>query len=144
MYCVVDASVVAKLFFPEIHHPHAAKFFRYALKNRWQLIAPSLTDYEIGNICWKKVRRKEINSDEAIEILQNFRELFLSRIEITPLLEKIANLSFKTQSTFYDSAYLLLARELNTKFVTGDEAFFAKANKYFPENVVLLWEVNEL
>ncbi len=144
IYYIVDASVLAKLFFPEPQHNSAKIFFKHSFRNNWQLIAPFLIDYEFGNICWKKVQRNEITHNEATEILNNFQRIFLTRIDMISFIKDILKIAIQTQSTFYDSSYLVLARILNTKFITADEAFLRKIADKFPENIICLKDIDQI
>ena len=55
MKVVVDASVAAKWFLPEIHSDAAARLLDPAIA----LYAPDLIVPEFGNILWKKIRRRK-------------------------------------------------------------------------------------
>ena len=55
---VVDASVAAKWFLPEIHSPAAERLLDPSIV----LCAPDLIVPELGNIVWKKLRRNEITT----------------------------------------------------------------------------------
>ncbi|MEO8383259.1 MAG: type II toxin-antitoxin system VapC family toxin [Acidobacteriota bacterium] len=61
MKVVVDASVAAKWFLPEIHSDAAARLLDPTIA----LYAPDLIVPEFGNILWKKIRRAEITPVEA-------------------------------------------------------------------------------
>ena len=62
---VVDASVVAKLFFEEEHSGRSAALFRRASR----LLAPDLVWAELGNVVWKRASRAEITDVQATLIL---------------------------------------------------------------------------
>ena len=65
---VVDASVAVKWFVPEIQSAAAERL----LDPEIVLSAPDLILSELGNTLWKKVRRLEITSHEAEEIVTAF------------------------------------------------------------------------
>lgn len=140
-YYIIDAGVVAKLFFPEPFHNEAIIFFQDLIHNNYQLLAPSLIDYEFGNICWKKFYRGEINAKESQQILKDFQQLPINRIDVTLILNTIFDFSLKLKSTFYDSSYLVLALELKGKFVTADEKFFQKVKRSFPDSINILSKI---
>ena len=135
---VIGASVVAKLFFPEELSDQSKKLFQNALKSNWQLLAPKLVDYEFGNICWKRVKHGELKEIEAIEIIQNYQKINLNKIDIDNFIPNILALAINTQTTFYDCSYLILATELNTKFITADDSFAKQMQNYFPKQMVSL------
>lgn len=67
-FVVVDASVVAKWYVPEIHTISALKL----LDGTFGLCAPDLLPSELGNILWKKVQRGEIGQERAEEIIADY------------------------------------------------------------------------
>ena len=56
MQCVVDASVAAKWFLPELHKDKAEELLRDFLDEKLDLIAPDLIISEVGNILWSGAR----------------------------------------------------------------------------------------
>jgi predicted nucleic acid-binding protein len=118
---VVDASVVVKWFVPEIHSESAARL----LDAEIALFAPDLIGPEFGNILWKKVRRREVERDEADEIMAAFATL---PFEIRPsaiLLPSAFELAMELDRTVYDSLYLALAVAEGCALITADAKFHA-------------------
>lgn len=118
---VVDASVVAKWFVPEIHSEAAVRW----LESEIALYAPDLIGPEFGNILWKKVRRGEIGRAEAREIMVAFAKL---PFEIRPsslLLSSAFELALELDRTVYDSLYLALAVAEDCALITADAKFHA-------------------
>jgi predicted nucleic acid-binding protein len=118
---VVDASVVAKWFVPEIHSEAAVRL----LESDITLYAPDLIGPEFGNILWKKVRRAEIGRAEAHEIMVAFAKL---PFEIRPsslLLSSAFELALELDRTVYDSLYLALAVAEDCALITADAKFHA-------------------
>ena len=118
---VVDASVVAKWFVPEIHSEAAARL----LDAEIALYAPDLIGPEFGNILWKKVRRHEIEREEADEIMTAFAKL---PFEIRPsvlLLSSAFELANELDRTVYDSLHLALAVAEECALITADAKFHA-------------------
>jgi len=114
--CVVDASVVAAAFFRE-PYAHAA---RRLLASGAELHAPDLVWAELGNVVWKRRRRREIDESEAVELIRDMLTLPLS---ITPgevLLDAALRLAMRTGRTVYDCLYLALAVDQRTRLVTSD------------------------
>lgn len=113
---VVDASVAVKWFLPE----DLATEARQLLAPEYQLLAPDLLWAELGNVLWKKHRRREVDRHLAIRLLRD-----LSRVPIkyhasqdwaTPALE----LAIRHGVTVYDGLYLALAAGNACHVVTAD------------------------
>jgi predicted nucleic acid-binding protein len=118
---VVDASVVAKWFVPEIHSEAAARW----LDPDIALYAPDLIGPEFGNILWKKARRHEIVREEADAIMSAFVGLPLEIRPSIVLLPSALELAIELDRTVYDSLYLALAVAEECTLVTADARFHA-------------------
>ncbi|MBX3433281.1 MAG: type II toxin-antitoxin system VapC family toxin [Pirellulales bacterium] len=117
---VVDASVVAKWFFPEVHAAEA----RRLLSSRYELVVPSLLWCEVGNMIWKRVRRGELAADEAVELSSDLGRMPLQVADVQPLLAAALELAIATDRTVYDCTYLALALERHCRLITADDRFF--------------------
>jgi predicted nucleic acid-binding protein len=116
---VVDASVVAKWFFPEEYSRES----RRLLTPRRTLLAPDLVWSEIGNIAWKRVRRDELKAEEAAEIIADLVKMPLVVTPTQGLLAPALELAIATDRTVYDCMYLALAIDRKCRLVTADERF---------------------
>ena len=116
---VVDASVVAKWFFPEEYSTESQRL----LSPRRTLLAPELIWSEIGSIAWKRVRRGEMTADEAAQFIADLIRLPLDTTPTQPLLAPAFELAIATDRTVYDCMYLALAIDRKCRFVTADERF---------------------
>jgi len=116
---VVDASVVAKWYVPEIHSEGALRF----LAEDHELLGPDLLFPELGNILWKKVLRGELTPGEAREILHAFRAAPVAIQSSETLLEPALDLAIGLGRTVYDSLYLALAVLQECWMVTADRQF---------------------
>lgn len=116
---VVDASVVAKWFFPEKHSMEA----RRLLSARYELMAPDLVWSEVGNILWKRVGRGDITSHEAAEMASDLLRMPLSVRPTQSLLGASLEIALATQRTVYDCSYLALAIDQKCRLVTADQRF---------------------
>ncbi len=114
--CVVDASVVAAAFFREPH----AQAARRVLAGGGELHAPDLVWAELGNVVWKRRRRREIDESEAVELIQDMLTLPLTITPTEVLLEAAVRLAMRTGRTVYDSLYLALAVDQRTRLLTSD------------------------
>jgi predicted nucleic acid-binding protein len=110
---VVDASAIASICFAEPEGPAIAAAFAGA-----ELVAPTLLDYELANVAWKKLRR---NPAERELILAGLRMRGRLSIATLPVIgPDVVTLALATGLTAYDASYLWLARQLNAPLVTLD------------------------
>jgi predicted nucleic acid-binding protein len=116
---VVDASVVAKWFFPEKHSGES----RLLLSARRTLLAPDLIWCEVGNIAWKRARRSEITNQEAAQLVGDLVKMPVHVFPSQGLLASALELAIATDRTVYDSMYLALAIDRKCRLATADERF---------------------
>ena len=101
------------------------------LKNQQTL---DLARYELGNIIWKEsVLRKTISIEEAISKAKHLAKLFkimeIFKIETDIDFAETMKIASKLKLTFYDAAYLYVARKNKLKLVTEDKELKEKAEK---------------
>lgn len=92
-----------------------------------------LTIYETGNVIWKLAHvKKDITYQQACKMLESFLLLrpHMNILEITGMEEKIKNLSIDTGLTFYDSAYVVAAKQSGLVLVTDDSLLVKVATKH--------------
>jgi predicted nucleic acid-binding protein len=92
-----------------------------------------LTIYETGNVIWKLAHvKKNITSEQACKMLESFLLLrpHMNILEITGMEEKVKNLSIDTGLTFYDSAYVVAAKQSGLVLVTDDAVLAKVAAKH--------------
>ena len=85
------------------------------------LHAPDLIYAEVANVVWKRHRRREIDDDEALDILADLLDLPL---EITPsdlLLRVALEMAVRTKRTVYDCLYVALAVQRKTVMLSDDQ-----------------------
>src|SRR3954447_22265395 len=116
---VIDASVVAKWFFPEEYSTES----RRLLSPRRTLLAPDLIWSEVGNVAWKRVRRGEMSAEESTQFIADLIRLPLDTIPTQTLLAPALELAIATDRTVYDCMYLALAMDRKCRFVTANERF---------------------
>jgi len=114
---VVDASVVVKWFFPEIHSDAA----RHVLMTAGQLISPDLLFPEVGNTVWKRVRRGELAADLAERLVADISKIGVETVPSRALLVDACALAVHTGVTVYDATYVALAIRLDATLVTADQ-----------------------
>ena len=115
---VIDTSVAVKWYVPEPGAAHAA-----ALRHEGnQLVAPDLLTAEFGNVLWKKVRRGELDDEEAVEIADAFARA--CPVQLRPALPYSTlalELALRFQRSVYDALYLAVALADHGAYVTADE-----------------------
>ena len=89
-----------------------------------------LTMYEVGNVIWKEYRKGRIR--EPLIIAQLFQEILedIETITLQGCLKDVIKLAVEENLTFYDVAYLYIARRRGMKLVTEDNDLLR-----FPETI---------
>ena len=114
---VVDASVVIKWFVPEIHSDAA----RRLLSATHEYLSPDLLFPEVGNVIWKKVRRRELTAEQGDRLATDISTVAVETVPTRGLLIDAHVLAVTTGLTVYDSMYLALAVRLKAQMITADE-----------------------
>jgi predicted nucleic acid-binding protein len=118
---VIDASVLVKLFIPEILSEKAQELSNRVTEGDLRLLAPDLIFAEVGNIIWKKHRRKELIRSEAEEIVDAIVSVPLEIETSKVLLPFAVDLGLAYGITVYDALYVSLAKIHQTILVTADK-----------------------
>ena len=113
MAVVVDASAIGAIMFGEPEGRALAEHL-----DDQTLLAPTLLDYEIANLAWKKVRRRPEQLPQIALSLEATLSLPITRIAV-PAAAAFA-LAATTGLTAYDASYLWLARSRDAELVTLD------------------------
>lgn len=114
---VVDASVVVKWFVPEIHSDAARRLLLFP----HEYVAPDLLFAEAANTIWRKIRSKELTSEEGQQLVADVGRIAVETVPCRDLAEDAHALANATGRTVYDSMYVALAVRLNTRAITADE-----------------------
>lgn len=117
---VADASAIAALLFGEPRAGEAAE----ALGGK-ALLAPTLLPYEVGSVLLKKLALYPTEARKLRKAFGLFDRLEI-RLVAVPWVE-VADLAAREELTFYDAAYLWLARAFGCELVTLDERLAAAA-----------------
>lgn len=128
MTLVVDASAVAAMLFDE---PEGATIRAHTRGET--LIAPHLVDYELANICWKRIRREPSDAPASITMLKGLARVGLNRVNVPAV--DVAELAWRTGLTAYDASYLWLAMSRDVELVTLDDRL-ARVNQALRERCV--------
>jgi len=114
MAVVVDASALAAVAFGEADGPTIAAHLQDET-----LVAPTLLDYELASVAWKKIRNHPHKARKILIALERVSTLPIERVP-APITEVVA-LAFEAGVTTYDAAYLWLASSRDAELVTLDE-----------------------
>ena len=131
---VVDASIAAKWYLPEVHADAA----RRLTTGSHTLHAPDLLYPEFTNILWKRVRRADMSEAEAAATVHALLTVPLQVHPSAPLIPVALEIACRTGRTAYDSLYLALAVRENIVLVMADERLY-NAIHGGPLSSYLLW-----
>jgi predicted nucleic acid-binding protein len=129
---VVDASVVLKWQLDDEEYIPQATALRndfYAL-GVIKAVAPHLLIYEVTNGILTATKRKRLDSDKGLRVLDNLIELGVELKEVEP--ERVLELALEHNLTAYDAAYLALAESEGCELWTGDRPFYQAVKDEFP------------
>ncbi len=128
MTLVVDASAISAIVFGEAEGATIA-----AHLDGESLIAPTLFDYEMANIGWKKVRRHPDKHATLVAAMSRVPSLQITKVAVP--LDELFALATETGLTAYDASYLWLARSQDLELVTLDDQL-ARVNQAMRERFV--------
>lgn len=135
---VVDASVGAKWFLEEEYSDAA----RRLIKGSPRLIVPDLFFIEIGSVYSRKVRRQELEKQDATVLLEALLAIDLEVHSALPLLAFSFDLALRCGCALYDALYLSLALKQGCHLVTADRRFVETVSSAF-KGYPIVW-VNDL
>ena len=125
--CVVDASVVIKLFVTEPDSAQAdALFAHLAADPDARFYAPSLLYAECANILWKYVRRFGYDRKEAERSLSLLMELAIDVVEVKDIVVAAQKLALARGISVYDACYAAASEQVGAPLVTADERLAEK------------------
>ena len=120
--CVIDASVVIKLFLPEVHSPVIQAFFlEFDSSTPIELYVPDLFYVECTNILWKAMRWGSYTLAQAQQDLQNLHEMSLTSTPTVELFNRAIDITEAYNITAYDACYVELAHQVEAPLITCDE-----------------------
>ncbi len=130
---VVDASIVAKWFLPELHKENAEKLLRDYLSDNGELIAPDLLIAEVGNIFWKRsTQLRDITVQLASESYRHFLSLDIPVHRSSRLASAALHLAINERRPIHDMIYIALAQQNGCEFVTAHERLLNALRNTFP------------
>ena len=125
MIVVVDASVAVKWILPEADSDRAA-----VLRSPDDdFIAPSLIFAEIGNAICKAVLRRDVEAQDATDMLRIAAAHYARIVPLEELGIRATELAIELRHPIYDCFYLALAERERAPLVTADARLLAAAKK---------------
>jgi predicted nucleic acid-binding protein len=118
---VLDTSVVAKWFFEEEGTPRAETLLMELLNGSSRVVVPSSLFYELANVLWTR-RGERFTEEQARKVWAELATFPLTVADWSDLLPEALGFAFQHDTTVYDAAFVVLARQLGCDFVTADEA----------------------
>ncbi len=110
---IIDASAVVAVVFDEPERARIADRVR-----GFDLVAPTLLEFELANVCLMKLRRKPDQRDTLLAAYRLRRRLPVETLDGD--FAAVLALADRTGLTGYDASYLWLARSLGAELVTLD------------------------
>jgi predicted nucleic acid-binding protein len=123
---VVDTSVAVKWVVPDDETEGGTDAALALLEEG--LLAPDLLLAEFGNVMWKKLRRGQIEVQQAFDALRILPTI-VSVVPTGPYLDKAFEIAVALDHPVYDCIYLALAINEDCRMVTADRAFKASAER---------------
>lgn len=114
---VVDASIIAKVFFEETHSRECIAL----LKGPGPFLAPDLIFAEVASVIWKRANKKELSLPSAAAAIDTLLMMPLETSDIRLLTQDAARIALSSGRTVCDSLYLALAMQRRCTFITADE-----------------------
>jgi len=118
---VVDASLAVKWVLPEIDSRQALSLYQSWVKQRQEILAPSLLQYEVSNAIWKACRRGDLSWEMGLRALETLLRLRFTVLQPPNLLREAWGMArvYRLPTT-YDAAYLALAKLEGCELWSGD------------------------
>jgi predicted nucleic acid-binding protein len=114
MILVVDASAVAAMVFEEAE----AAAIRAHIRGE-TVVAPQLIDYEIANVCCKRMQRYPDRRLHTLTMLSSLERVAMTRLPVEAT--AVARLAANTGLSANDAAYLWLAMSRDAELITLDK-----------------------
>jgi len=127
---IVDASVATRFLISEDLHSEAEAFLRGFAEDRYDLAAPSLIDYEVGNALRTEVNRGNLPGEASETLYRGYLLLKMGRESLAPRdLQQALRLSQSRPISFYDAAYVWLSKKHGAPLITADDKQFMIASE---------------
>ena len=118
----VDACFLIKSFVAEQYSDEVRAFVGQGYSH--EFVIPDLFFPEVTNVLWKKVRRQELDAEQATYVLSQLLLLELEVLPTRPLMEFALELSLRFGCSVYDATYFAAAAQASCQLITADRRFF--------------------
>ena len=125
MTLVVDASVACKWFVTEAQSQDAMAI----LAGGEPLLAPDLIIAEVCNVAWHKLRRHEIDGDQAAAMIGGLPDVIDELVPCAQLAPRAFEIAKALDHPVYDCLYLALAESRRTHVVTADRRMLTRLHR---------------
>lgn len=115
---VLDTSVAAAWYLPEVFSPAARRWQQALIEGRVELVVPPLHFWELGNVLRTYVRRGELEERLALEL--NELHLMAPLAVASPGRSEVLELALRYEATTYDAVYIALALERDCRLLTAE------------------------
>lgn len=119
---VIDASALAAILYAEPEADAVA-----GLAGEAMLAAPALIEYELGNVCWKKIRRHPGQIKALRAAFRAMSDMQLQLHDVEP--GGVLALAESAGITYDDASYLWLAAELAVPLISLDRQLLTLAQQ---------------
>jgi predicted nucleic acid-binding protein len=113
---VCDASVLFKLVVTEIDSELAA-----ALVRSVRVIVPEFAYLEIGNALWSRIRRRDLDVNQAQRLIEGLLSFGFETLHVVPFLSCALDIASVIDHPIYDCLYVAMAEHLAVPLVTADK-----------------------
>lgn len=129
---VVDASVAVKWLLHEEDQEIARRLQEDYQNGAMDLIAPDLLISEVGNVLWKRVRKRDLTPSVAELLFDGFLRDAPVLLNSDAVHRRAMKLSLEFDCPIYDCEYLALAWYHSCDLVTADERFYRAVRAQWP------------
>lgn len=121
---VIDASIACKWYLDEPGSDQARALLE---DGETLLIAPDIIIAEVANVLWLRLRRGDIEAEQAILATSHLADSFLTLIPSRTLIDRALKIAREIDHPIYDCLYLATAEQWEADFVTADKQLGRKA-----------------
>lgn len=121
MTCAIDTSVAVKWFVAENDQDKAEALIGQSL------VCPDLLLVEVANVAWKKWRKNEIATEQALAGLQLVSS-FVQTVPSAALTARALEMAIELNHPVYDCIFLALCESQDIPLITADKKLIARCN----------------
>ncbi|OQY97776.1 MAG: hypothetical protein B6D35_14170 [Candidatus Brocadia sp. UTAMX2] len=127
---VVDASVVLKWYLDdEDHGQKAVHLLTGYISGEFDMIAPSLLEYEVINGLMVARKKGRIDEEKIFSAIEGFINLGIKQKNLAHLYPKLFYYGKTYHCTAYDASYIATADDEGILLITADRGLFNMAGK---------------